>query len=783
MPGMSSTSTSVAPVRMIALLIALLLAPLAIGQESVSEPRGRPVDVGPAGDALGRYGRRHALVIGINDFQDSAYPTLAYAEADAQGVARMLIDHLGFEPGNVRLILGKDATREVLESALMDWACDPARIGEQDLMVIFFAGHGVTRDLGPRGPRGYIVPMDGGSDQRGGHVWSSLLGMRDLEDISEAIPAKHVLFILDCCFGGLAIRRSAPPVAAGLTSRARQVLTAGTGDQTVLDGGGGGHSIFTAAVIGGVRGSADLDGDQVVTFGELFNYVGRTVENKTSSRQTPLQATLPDHEGGSVALFKPGVQPGEATIADRLRSLERTTEQQLRELEQLSDALVVLELLQAEERLWPRSLEKVAAFRDWLGRARDVVSRLAAHEDFRERVRQETYVRQVLAGLVQEGEGTEPIWEQADPLLRWKFQTLGNLVSGLHRLKERIQDVEARLEFTLSLKDRSILDFAAEWDRVIEDVAGDPAFDRMRLEPQLGLAPVGRDPDSGLWEFWHLGSGRRPERHDGRLTLDEESGMVFVLLPGGTFRMGAVPTEPAGPGEEWNLDPFARPQESPVHSVTLDPFFISKYEMTQGQWERVMRENPSEFGPGQTHGGHRHTLVHPVENISWELCREALGRLGLDLPTEAQWEYGARAGTNTPWWTGAGVRSLLGKVNLADRSTVRAGLKWEHAGVFPELDDGYVYHAPVDSFEPNAFGLHNVLGNVWEWTGDRLGDYGSPLAPGDGNRLDSTSTQRVLRGGCFRYDPTWARCAVRHDVNQEARDNSVGLRPARAVAW
>lgn len=121
--------------------------------------------------------------------------------------------------------------------------------------------------------------------------------MDEFEGVSELIPAKHALFLLDCCFGGLAVTRSTPPVAAGLTNRARQAISAGTAEQAVQDGGGGEHSVFTGALLDALRGDADLDSDQVVTFGELFNHIGREVERKTEQRQTPLQASFPDHEG------------------------------------------------------------------------------------------------------------------------------------------------------------------------------------------------------------------------------------------------------------------------------------------------------------------------------------------------------------------------------------------------------------------------------------------------------------------------------------------------------
>ena len=273
-----------------------------------SQERGFRV-VAPAGGMDGAYHRRHALVVGVDNYAAPGYPDLAYAVSDARAVADLLVESFGFAQQDVRLILDEEATSDNLREALEEWACDPARIGSEDLLVVFFAGHGVTRDMAGRGSRGYFVPVDGTMDADAKPSWSSLVAMNDLRDVSELIPAKHALFVLDCCFGGLAISREAPRVAAGLSTRARQVITAGNARQAVQDSGGGQHSVFTGALLKGLAGGADLDDDGVISFGELYNHVGREVERKTEGRQTPLQAAFPDHEGGNVALFPPGMAP------------------------------------------------------------------------------------------------------------------------------------------------------------------------------------------------------------------------------------------------------------------------------------------------------------------------------------------------------------------------------------------------------------------------------------------------------------------------------------------
>jgi formylglycine-generating enzyme required for sulfatase activity len=254
--------------------------------------------------------------------------------------------------------------------------------------------------------------------------------------------------------------------------------------------------------------------------------------------------------------------------------------------------------------------------------------------------------------------------------------------------------------------------------------------------------------------------------------------MVLVLLPGGTFLMGAQRTDPKGP----NYDPGAASNESPVHEVTLSSFFLSKYEMTQGQWQRIMGENPSYWNEQDSEPWiGANALVHPVESVSWHDCTEALMRVGLLLPTEAQWEYGARGATDTPCWTGSKRQSLKGAANLADASDSRT-----FSEKFSEewLDDGFGLHAPVGSFRCNAFGLHDVAGNVWEWCRDLFAGYELEVAEKDELQKDLAQDgppNRVNRGGGFDNPAVYARSAFRGRILPEDRSYSLGVRAARAL--
>ncbi len=758
-----------------------------VAQEEKPVERGlAPVKSEPASSTNLGYTERHALIIGIDEYQDPAFPDLSHAGADATGIAKLLVEHLKFDENRVRLILNDDATKEGIERELEDWASDPDTIGENDLLVVFFAGHGETRDLGRRGKRGYIVPIDG-RKRDGKAVWSSLVAMPDLEEVSESVPAKHVLFILDCCFGGLAVTRAPPPVAAGLGNRARQAMTAGNAEQAVLDGGGGGHSVFTAAVLDALRGQADLDGDKVVTFGELYNHVGRTVETRTQQRQTPLQATFPDHEGGCVALFPPGVKPIATTVADRLLAYEKTQGELLKEVLRLADVMDIRLRIEEADDLWPCVPEKVAPMSNWLVEAKELVSRRTSHEESLLRIRQEAYLKQVVAGLIEEGETSEPNWDRAEKTSRWRYETTERLLEELGKLDAVVADVQKRLTFARTVREESIEKYEVEWEEAITSIRDEcQQYNGFELKPKVGLVPIGRDPDSGLWEFAHIQTGEIPDRTaDGELWLAEEMGIVFVLIPGGTFRMGAQRTDPDAP----NYDKDAESDEGPVHDVTLDPFFLSKYEMTQAQWERFVGKNPSTYRAHSyrsnwdrtpTRKRKRLMGLHPVEQVSWEDCRDVMRRLSLTLPTEAQWEYAARAGTDTVYFTGNEVASLQGSANQPDSFAAKNGApsSWDFE---EKIDDGYVVHAPVGRFDANRFGLHDVHGNVWEWCRDVGVSYATQVNPGDGERPTQGARNRVSRGGGFTSSASSARCAFRSSYTPEYRYDSLGLRPSRVA--
>ena len=443
-------------------------------------------------------------------------------------------------------------------------------------------------------------------------------------------------------------------------------------------------------------------------------------------------------------------------------------------------------IAEAEQALAEAAADRKDEFEGYLGRLKEKIEEEIDPERETERSRHLSHLQERIAALDAEVSARSE-WRFADEKDKWWHNQLEKLLIGIRSFAdeqtglfsaglsaEHGWGVKKRLSSAVALRDGFASDgeHARSWKLLPEIRA---AYPGLELTPQFGLVPIGPDPDSGLWEFAHLETGVPAVRGpDGKLVVKEESGLVLVLLPGGTFRMGAQRTDPGGP----NYDPQARDNESPVHAVTLSAFFLSKYEMTQAQWERFVGRNPSYFKLSNL----AKNLLHPVESVSWNDCMEVLGRLGLSLPSEAQWEYGTRAGTSSVWWTGNERETLRGAANLADQAAARAGAQWGDIQDWPELDDGYAAHAPVNTFRPNPFGLFNVHGNVFEWCldGDVVEFYRRQTTK-DPVSLPEESRFRVLRGGASNTGAVGLRSAARGNDDSASVSTLLGLRPARAL--
>ena len=426
-------------------------------------------------------------------------------------------------------------------------------------------------------------------------------------------------------------------------------------------------------------------------------------------------------------------------------------------------AVVDLRDARAEEKkLYPPWPEKAGEMRAWLDEARALVASIPQ-------------LRDTLVDVQSRAVSREPEFVFDDRSQEYLHDQLEPLIGQLEEFaRSEVSAVEKRLTWAESVKSATIDEFAGEWQSVIQELAHSELYGDLEMTPQVGLVPLGKDPDSGLFEFVHLYSGR-PGKEMPFRGVTADTGIVFVLIPGGKFMMGAEKSDEVGP----NLDPLAAGDEGPPHEVELAAFFLSKCEMTVGQWERLTGgATPSQIYDRAKSLAERGAM--PVQNVSWDQCDELLRQHGLELPTEAQWEYACRAGSTTPWHFGRDPAQAGAYANVLDLAASDLGFD-PGTGEATKTRDGYAYLAPVGKLKSNDFGLHDMHGNVWEWCRDAKGVYLEAQArPGDGLRV-AEGTERVDRGGSFAFSADRARSSYRFTDVRGMQDGNLGLRAARAI--
>lgn len=233
------------------------------------------------------------------------------------------------------------------------------------------------------------------------------------------------------------------------------------------------------------------------------------------------------------------------------------------------------------------------------------------------------------------------------------------------------------------------------------------------------------------------------------------TGMAFRALPMGCYKMGAVTPQAPQPEIFWERVGYkksASEDEHPVHEVCLDAFWMGKHEVRAGEWQRVMGGDPPANGE------------LPITNVTWEQAEEfarrlsdaSAGKVRFRLPTEAEWEYACRAGA------------------AKDIDPLTDGA------------DPYAWHQftrtepqPVGGLQANAFGLYDMLGNVWEWVADSYAADAYARHTLFNPRVKTPSARKVLRGGSFRTERVQVRCAMRGHHAPQSGGDAIGLRLVR----
>jgi formylglycine-generating enzyme required for sulfatase activity len=259
------------------------------------------------------------------------------------------------------------------------------------------------------------------------------------------------------------------------------------------------------------------------------------------------------------------------------------------------------------------------------------------------------------------------------------------------------------------------------------------------------FAVLSRDEANGVAPDRRPTGDRTPPKH-----FTNSIGMEFVWIPPGNFLMGS-------PKEEMGRGPLAVTPET-QHKVTLTKgFYMGVHLVTQEQWQAIMGKNPSYF-KGQKN--------LPVEQVSWGDCQDfskkARSKDGKPyrLPTEAEWEYACRAGTTTAYHFGQTI------------STSQANYDGSRTGGLLSVNRKKT--TPVGMFPANAWGLHDMHGNVWEWCQDWFGDY--PQSHVTDPQQPEMGQYRVLRGGSWFHEADTCRSACRGWGDSNARESNFGVR-------
>lgn len=286
----------------------------------------------------------------------------------------------------------------------------------------------------------------------------------------------------------------------------------------------------------------------------------------------------------------------------------------------------------------------------------------------------------------------------------------------------------------------------------------------------------------------HKVSKAAPASKPGKIFRDCKSCPEMVVIRSGKFDMGSPDSED-GRGDD----------EGPVNHVSVAAFALGKTEITRGQFAEFVKQSGYITGDkcwtlengsyGERKGNWREPGFpqndrHPVTCINWndadayaKWLSNKTGKI-YRLPTEAEWEYAARGNTKTTRYWGDNPDKACRYANGAD-NTAHARIFGARSWSIHHCTDHFAYTAPAGRFKPNAFGLYDMLGNVWEWTEDNYHDSYRD-APAVGSAWLGGDTKRVLRGGSWNNPPRDLRAAVRFGNKPDIRFNSFGFRVARS---
>ncbi|NMG18769.1 caspase, EACC1-associated type [Brasilonema bromeliae] len=694
-----------------------------------------------------------ALLIGVSEYQPGLNP-LPCAVKDVEAMRRVLTHpEIGnFADDDIKVL--KNPQGQEIQYAIENLFADRQK---EDLLLFYFSGHGIKDESG----RLYLSTSTTRKQNNRLFKASAVAASVLHENMNESRSQRQVI-ILDCCFSGA--------IAQGLTvkddgtvnlqeqlgGKGRAILTSSTSTQYSFEQEGSDLSIYTRYLVEGMeKGAADRDGDGWISIDELHEYASDKVK-EAAPAMTP--KFYPIEEGHKILLAK---SPKDDPKVKYRKEVE-TRAKQGHEF-----SVFARRILDGKRDEWGLTPQEAAAIEEEV---------LQPYREY-ERKRHE-YEQALIQAIDQE----YPFSKTTQKDLKEYQQYLGLRDEDIASIEQRIITPK-QAEYQRNLQQAQRLQQEQERTQQQKQQA------ELRELPETQSSPVSQpkspsviqtniqtDIQTQRFEFEYatiivkskfLGIEKTWEinRHRGRAeffiqNLGNDALLEMVAIPGGQFLMGSPENEPE-----------RLANESPQHTVTIQPFHMGKFPVTQAQWQAVaalpkvkidLNPDPSSFK-----GANR-----PVEKVSWdnaiEFCARLANKTGKPyrLPSEAEWEYACRAGTTTPFHFGETITTDLANYN--GNYIYASGPKGEYRGQTTE----------VGKFPSNAFGLYDMHGNIWEWCQDAW--YESyEGAPADGTAWMSENdknSRRLLRGSSWYGDPWRCRSGSRSRNARVNRVDDVGFR-------
>ncbi len=746
-----------------------------------------------------------ALLIGVSEYE----PGLSGLPGAPKDVAALQVvlenpQIGGFDQVSALVNPEPQAMQEAIELIFADRTKD-------DLVLLFFSGHGVKDDQG----RLYFATPRTRKTEREDLIKSTTVTAGMIHDYMSNSRAKRQVVILDCCFSG-AFAQNMPAksaqtedisadIRAQLGAEGRAVLTSSTATQYSLEQPDASMSVYTRYLVEGLAtGAADAGGDGEISVDELHEYARSKVQEAAPAMKPEIYAV---REGYKIKLARAALGDPRLIYRKEVEELVRSSNGEISYLDR-----PILEALRRNLRL---SAEVAGAIevevqKPYEERQQKIASYAQA---WREVIQRETEVTAL----------TRTKLKRLQQTLRLRDEDVAQIEAALPMPqrppappppKPSSSAVRAprsagspntpRAQHPSPMTRQQFLQWAS-WGGggVAFAVAGNTVIRQLSSQPPESQPSGGKTPQTasstqrmkaGALSLQTVDFKTASVDKQGKVTQSTSKAKVFkedlgggvdlemVAISGGSFQMGTAQSDRDQVIQEAIKTGISKDNaekwvgwEMPQHPVTIAPFYLGQHAVTQAQWKivagwskanRDLNPDPANFkGPNR-----------PVEQVSWEDAVEFCARLSqrtgktYRLPSEAEWEYACRAGTTTPFHFGDTLTPDL--ANYDGNDTYGNGPK----GTYRERT------TDVGSFPANAFGLCDMHGNVREWCGDRWHE-NYQGAPKDGSVWDQGGDEnlRLLRGCSWLTLPWGCRSACRYRLTRDERVSDLGFRVACAA--